>query len=208
MTPTKAKDQEPEKKNTAKAAPVKAARKPHPAKEAEKTPVAAPAAAVAATVAPIAATSAVAPTIEAADAEVEALFENQKSDRYYEAIGRRKTSVARVRLFTKGDRSFKVNQKTFDKYFTAKQFVAVVNAPLEKMNCAGRFTITVQVGGGGINSQAIAIRHGITRALVLFNADFKKRLKKSGYLTRDPRMKERKKPGLKGARRAPQWAKR
>ena len=116
--------------------------------------------------------------------------------------------MARVRLFTKGDRDFTVNDKPFGKYFTSKQFVGVVNAPLEKMNCMGRFTITVQVNGGGINAQASAIRHGITRALVMFNADFKKRLKKSGYLTRDPRMKERKKPGLKGARRAPQWAKR
>jgi len=206
MTPTKDKDQEPEKKNTAKV-PVKSARRPRVAvKESEKP---AAAAVISATVVvPVAVTSAVAPTIDAADAEVEALFETKKSDRFYEAIGRRKTSVARVRLFTKGDRSFTINQKPFEKYFTAKQFVAVVNAPLDKMNCAGRFTITVQVGGGGINSQAVAIRHGITRALVLFNVDFKKRLKKSGYLTRDPRMKERKKPGLKGARRAPQWAKR
>ena len=125
--------------------------------------------------------------------------------------------MARVRLFTKGDRDFTVNDKPFGKYFTSKQFVGVVNAPLEKMNCMGRFTITVQVNGGGINAQASAIRHGITRALIdydatlkpdLSRADFKKRLKKSGYLTRDPRMKERKKPGLKGARRAPQWAKR
>jgi len=76
------------------------------------------------------------------------------------------------------------------------------------MNCTDRFRISVVVKGGGIIAQADAIRHGITRALVLFNADFKKRLKKSGYLTRDPRMKERKKPGLKKARRAPQWAKR
>lgn len=203
MTPTKSQDKEPEKK-TAKLAAVKAVRKPRTTKEIAKTPVAALAAVIAAPVK----TSAMAPTIEAADAEVEALFETNKSDRFYEAIGRRKTAVARVRLFTKGDRSFKVNQKPFDKYFTAQQFAAIVNAPLEKMNCAGRFTVTVQVSGGGINGQAAAIRHGITRALVLFNADFKKRLKKSGYLTRDPRMKERKKPGLKGARRAPQWAKR
>lgn len=146
--------------------------------------------------------------VDAADAEVDALFENKKSDRYFEATGRRKTSVARVRLFTKGDKSFTVNEKQFAKYFTASQFENIVNAPLEKMNCRGRFTISAKVNGGGINSQAAAIRHGIARALVIFNADFKKRLKKSGYLTRDPRMKERKKFGLKRARRAPQWAKR
>lgn len=202
MTPTKSQEKEPKKAGGAKETPAKAARKPRAVKTAAAPISTIPAAA------PVVASSATIPVIEAADAEVEALFEKQKGDRYYEAVGRRKTAVARVRLFTKGDRSFTVNKKPFDKYFTAKQFVNVVNAPLEKMNCAGRFTITAQASGGGINAQAAAIRHGITRALVLFNADFKKRLKKSGYLTRDPRMKERKKPGLKGARRSPQWAKR
>jgi len=132
----------------------------------------------------------------------------KKSDRYYEAVGRRKTATARVRLYTRGDKNFSVNDQPFDKYFKGIEFKNIIEAPLVKMNCTDRFRITAVVKGGGVVSQAEALRHGITRALVLFNADFKKRLKKSGYLTRDPRMKERKKPGLKKARRAPQWAKR
>lgn len=132
----------------------------------------------------------------------------KKADKYYEAVGRRKTAIARVRLYTRGDKTFSVNNKSFEKYFIGVEFKNIIEAPLVKMNCTDRFRITSQVKGGGINAQAEALRHGITRALVMFNADFKKRLKKSGYLTRDPRMKERKKPGLKKARRAPQWAKR
>jgi small subunit ribosomal protein S9 len=132
----------------------------------------------------------------------------KKSDKYYEAIGRRKTAIARVRLYTRGDKVFLVNDAPFDAYFKGTEFKNIIEAPLVKMNCTDRFRITARVMGGGVVGQAEALRHGITRALVLFNADFKKRLKKSGYLTRDPRMKERKKPGLKKARRAPQWAKR
>lgn len=132
----------------------------------------------------------------------------KKTEKYYEAVGRRKTAIARVRLYTKGDKEFLVNDKNFDAYFKGAEFKTIIESPLVKMNCTERFRVTAVVKGGGINAQAEALRHGITRALVLFNADFKKRLKKSGYLTRDPRMKERKKPGLKKARRAPQWAKR
>jgi len=132
----------------------------------------------------------------------------RKADKYYEAVGRRKTAIARVRLYTRGDKVFLVNEKPFETYFKGVEFKNIVDAPFVKMNCMDRFRITARVTGGGINAQAEALRHGITRALVMFNADFKKRLKKSGYLTRDSRMKERKKPGLKKARRAPQWAKR
>jgi small subunit ribosomal protein S9 len=132
----------------------------------------------------------------------------KKTEKYYEAVGRRKTATARVRLYTKGDKEFMVNGHPFGLYFKGAEFKNVVESPLVKMNCTDRFRVTAVVKGGGVNAQAEALRHGITRALVLFNADFKKRLKKSGYLTRDPRMKERKKPGLKKARRAPQWAKR
>ncbi len=132
----------------------------------------------------------------------------KKSEKYYEAVGRRKTAIARVRLYTKGDKLFLINDKDFSAYFRGAEFKNIIEAPLAKMNCTDRFRITARVLGGGLNAQAEALRHGITRALVMFNADFKKRLKKSGYLTRDPRMKERKKPGLKKARRAPQWAKR
>lgn len=144
---------------------------------------------------------------EAAEEEKEALGKG-KLNKYYEAVGRRKTAIARVRLFTRGDKAFIVNELPFEKHFPSPEFKSIIEAPLIKMNCADRFRISVLVKGGGVNAQAEAIRHGIARALVLFNADFKKRLKKSGYLTRDPRMKERKKPGLRRARRAPQWAKR
>ncbi len=133
---------------------------------------------------------------------------NPKSNRYYEAVGRRKTAIARVRLFTRGDKSFIINDKPLENYFPGPQFRSIIEAPLIKMNIGDRFKITAVVKGGGTNSQAEAVRHGIARALVMFNLDFKKRLKKSGYLTRDSRMKERKKPGLRKARRAPQWAKR
>ena len=152
--------------------------------------------------------------IPAADAAIpvsettETAEETAKSTRYYEAVGRRKTAIARVRMFTRGDKELIVNDKPLEKYFSNKMFRAVIEAPLVKMNIPERFRIVARVKGGGSNSQAEAIRHGISRALVMFNVDFKKRLKKAGYLTRDPRMKERKKPGLKKARRAPQWAKR
>ncbi len=134
--------------------------------------------------------------------------EEKKLERFFEAVGRRKTSIARVRLFTQGDKAFQINGKPFDAYFSTFEMRQIVQSPLEKMNCLDRFRIQVLVKGGGLHSQAEAVRHGISRALVLFNADFKKRLKKAGFLTRDSRMRERKKFGLKRARRAPQWAKR
>jgi small subunit ribosomal protein S9 len=142
-----------------------------------------------------------------AETPAELVETGDKLKKYYEAVGRRKTAIARVRLFTRGDKAFLVNDLPLEKYFPS-QLKAVIEAPLIKMNIADRFRITALVKGGGTNAQAEAIRHGIARALVMFNLDFKKRLKKSGYLTRDPRMKERKKPGLRKARRAPQWAKR
>jgi len=101
-----------------------------------------------------------------------------------------------------------INEKPQEKYFSTFELQQIIGAPLEKMNCLGRFRIQVLVKGGGLHSQAEAVRHGIARALVLFNPDFKKRLKKAGLLTRDSRMRERKKFGLKRARKAPQWAKR
>lgn len=140
--------------------------------------------------------------------ESEAEGEAMKTDRYYNASGRRKTSVARIRVWTKGDKTFSVNQMPLEKYFPTIELQRIVKSPLELMNTADKFRISVVVSGGGMHSQAEAIRHGITRALVLFNPNFRKRLKKAGYLTRDPRAKERKKFGLKRARRAPQWAKR
>ncbi len=127
---------------------------------------------------------------------------------YIEAVGRRKTSVAIVRLFTKGKKEFIINDKVYSDYLSTLELQESCVAPLKKMKCFDNFRVTVKVRGGGINSQMEAIRHGISRALVVFNSDFKKRLRRVGYLTRDPRQRERKKPGLKRARRAPQWKKR
>lgn len=131
-----------------------------------------------------------------------------KPDRYFEAIGRRKTAVARVRLFTRGEKQFLVNGKPYQEYFTISEDQEKATASLKKMKCLDKFKISVVVKGGGRNAQAEAIRHGTARVLVDFNNNFKKRLRKVGYLTRDPRMRERKKFGLKRARKAPQWAKR
>ena len=132
----------------------------------------------------------------------------KSSVKYFETIGRRKTSQARVRLFTQGDKDMKVNGKPFDVYFITLDLQKIVEAPLEIIKSPDKFGITVQVKGGGIYSQAEAVRHGISRALCLLNPYFKKKLKKAGFLTRDSRMRERKKFGLKRARRAPQWSKR
>ena len=131
-----------------------------------------------------------------------------KPEHYFEALGRRKTSSARVRISTKGDVGISVNGKPYQAYFSGLELREIILSPLKLMNCLDKFRISVKVKGGGIHSQAEAVRHGIARALILFDADFRKRLKKSGFLTRDSRMRERKKFGLKRARRAPQWRKR
>ena len=131
-----------------------------------------------------------------------------KPDRYFEAIGRRKTAVARVRLYTKGDKEFIVNDQPYTKYFQTTEDRESAVVSMKKMKCLDKFRVTVVVKGGGHRAQAEAIRHGTARVLVDFNANFRKRLRKAGFLTRDPRMRERKKFGLKRARKSPQWAKR
>lgn len=131
-----------------------------------------------------------------------------KPSRYFEAVGRRKTAVARVRLFTRGEKQFLINSKPYQEYFTVAQDQETATASMRKMKCLDKFKVTVVVKGGGHSAQAEAVRHGTARVLVDFNNNFKKRLRKVGYLTRDPRMRERKKFGLKRARRAPQWQKR
>jgi len=139
----------------------------------------------------------------------EAIKENTgKPDRYFEAIGRRKTAVARVRLFTRGDKDFLVNNESYKKYFLAIDDQETAVSSMKKMKCLDKFRVTVIVKGGGHHAQAEAIRHGTARVLVDFNNNFRKRLRKAGFLTRDPRMRERKKFGLKRARKSPQWAKR
>ena len=131
-----------------------------------------------------------------------------KPDRYFEAIGRRKTAVARIRLFTKGDKEFIVNDVSYQKYFQTLEDQETSISSMKKMKCLDKFRVTVIVKGGGHTAQAEAIRHGTARVLVDFNNNFRKRLRKAGFLTRDPRMRERKKFGLKRARKSPQWAKR
>lgn len=131
----------------------------------------------------------------------------KKSDRYFEAVGRRKTAVARVRLFTKAG-EFTVNDKLYSVYFPTLALQKITEDALKKMKLFGRFRISVHASGGGLHSQAEAVRHGLSRCLIKFNPDFRKRLKRVGFLKRDPRAKERKKFGLKKARRAPQWQKR
>ena len=116
--------------------------------------------------------------------------------------------MARVRLFTRGEKTILVNNKPYNVYFPTIELQQIAQAALEKMKCLDKFRVSAIVKGGGLSAQAEAIRHGISRALTLFNPDFKKRLKKAGFLTRDSRMRERKKFGLKRARRAPQWQKR
>jgi len=134
--------------------------------------------------------------------------EKKEKEKYYEAVGRRKTAIARIRLWTQGEKTFTVNGKPIKSYFPILELQQTAQAALEKMKCLDKFRISVKLKGGGFHAQAEAVRHGITRALVLFNPDFRKKLKKLGYLKRDPRMRERKKFGLKRARRAPQWSKR
>ena len=128
---------------------------------------------------------------------------------YYYGMGRRKTAVARVRLFPNGDGSITVNGRNGQAYFGKREaLTATVLAPLRLLEIAEQYDMTVRVVGGGTSGQAGAIRHGVARALLRVNPEWKPTLRKAGYLTRDPRMKERKKPGLKRARKAPQYTKR
>lgn len=134
--------------------------------------------------------------------------EKKEDSRYLEAVGRRKTAVAIVRLFTKEKKDFTINGKKMEDFFPQNHLREICLSCFKKMKCLDKFGVSVKVKGGGINAQAEAIRQGIARALVLFNVDFKKKLRRVGYLTRDSRKRERKKFGLKRARRAPQWRKR
>ena len=125
----------------------------------------------------------------------------------YIGTGRRKKSVARVRLVA-GTGVVTINDRSIDEYFGLETLKIIVNQPFATTNTENKFDVICNVSGGGFTGQAGAIRHGIARALLQADADFRPVLKKAGYLTRDPRMKERKKYGLKAARRAPQFSKR
>jgi small subunit ribosomal protein S9 len=137
----------------------------------------------------------------------------KKSEKYFLGIGRRKTSTSQVRLYPqkKSEETaleMTVNGMDYKKYFPLKKLQEVVTSPINLLHLQNRFRISCIVSGGGVPSSAGAIRLGISRALIEANPIFKKPLKRIGYLTRDARKKERKKPGLKKARRAPQWQKR
>ena len=136
------------------------------------------------------------------------ITKKEKIERYIEAVGRRKTAVARVRITPATKTSVLVNDRELDKYFTVKEMANIAMQPFVEANEPQKFKVTVMVNGGGMHSGAEAVRHGIARALVLYSANLRKTLNKAGYLKRDPRAKERRKFGLKKARKAPQWSKR
>ncbi|OQY25636.1 MAG: 30S ribosomal protein S9 [Anaerolineaceae bacterium 4572_32.1] len=127
---------------------------------------------------------------------------------YYEGVGRRKTATARVRLFPGGDGAIVVNGRPLEEYFTREKDIIHLTAPLEATGLAKDFEVSVLVNGGGMTGQADAVELGIARALLKANPDLRSTLRRGGFLTRDARAKERKKPGLKRARKAPQYTKR
>ncbi len=183
---------------TTKKTPVKAVAKKAPAPTAKRSkaaePVPAPEAKVAKAVAPKA--EKVAPKIATPTGE------------FFYAAGNRKTCVARVRLYEKGTGLFTVNGKKLEEYIVLASKRDSIKAPLRITGQLKTFDISVVTSGGGLNGQADAIRHGISKALLEFDPSLRITLKRAGFLTRDPRMKERKKYGLHRARRAPQWSKR
>ena len=134
------------------------------------------------------------------------MYESKRQYQY--GTGRRKSSVARVRLYQGGTGSITINGRDIDDYFGLDTLKLIVRQPLVSTNTLGTVDIVCTVAGGGVSGQAGAIRHGIARALLQVNPEFRAPLKAAGFLTRDPRMKERKKYGLKAARRAPQFSKR
>ena len=134
------------------------------------------------------------------------MYESKRQYQY--GTGRRKSSIARVRLYQEGTGSIIINGRDIDDYFGLDTLKMVVRQPLTVLDLVGKVDLVCTVEGGGVSGQAGAIRHGISRALLGLNAEYRAALKAAGFLTRDPRMKERKKYGLKAARRAPQFSKR
>jgi small subunit ribosomal protein S9 len=131
----------------------------------------------------------------------------KSSEKYIETVGRRKTAVARVRITEASKTTITIGEKTVEEYFPTKEMVMLVKQPFAELSTL-KFKVTAKIVGGGIHSQAEALRHGIARGIVEYDENFRKTLKKAGYLKRDPRAKERRKFGLKKARKAPQWSKR
>lgn len=134
------------------------------------------------------------------------MYESKRQYQY--GTGRRKSSVARVRVYENGTGSIIINGREIDDYFGLDTLKLIVRQPLVATELIGKVDVVCTVKGGGVTGQAGAIRHGISRALLSVNAEYRATLKAAGFLTRDPRMKERKKYGLKAARRAPQFSKR
>lgn len=137
------------------------------------------------------------------------MSEATTKNKYIEAVGRRKTSVARVRITEAAKTSYLINERELPAYFPTAELQRIVTDPfMGPTKVAGKFKITVMLKGGGMNSQAEALRHGLSRALIDWDIELRGKLKKAGFLKRDPRAKERRKFGLKKARKAPQWSKR
>ena len=134
------------------------------------------------------------------------MYESKR--KYFYGTGRRKSSVARVRVFENGTGAITINGRDIDAYFGLETLKLLVRQPLNTADLMGKVDLEVTVAGGGMSGQAGAIRHGLSRALVAMNPEYRAALKAAGFMTRDPRMKERKKYGLKAARRAPQFSKR
>ena len=134
------------------------------------------------------------------------MYESKK--KYFYGTGRRKSSIARVRVYENGTGSIIINGRDINDYFGLETLKLVVRQPLVTTELVDKVDVVVSVCGGGVSGQAGAIRHGIARALLTVNPEFRASLKAAGFMTRDPRMKERKKYGLKAARRAPQFSKR
>ncbi len=134
------------------------------------------------------------------------MYESKRA--YHYGTGRRKASVARVRVYENGTGSITINGRDIDEYFGLETLKLIVRQPLNTTGTIGKVDVVCTVEGGGVTGQAGAIRHGVSRALLEVNPEFRAQLKAAGFLTRDPRMKERKKYGLKAARRAPQFSKR
>ena len=134
------------------------------------------------------------------------MYESKR--KYHYGTGRRKSSVARVRVYENGTGSITINGRDIDEYFGLETLKLLVRQPMVATDTLGKVDLVVTVAGGGVTGQAGAIRHGVARALLQVNPEFRATLKAAGFLTRDPRMKERKKYGLKAARRAPQFSKR
>ncbi|MES2214104.1 MAG: 30S ribosomal protein S9 [Patescibacteria group bacterium] len=132
----------------------------------------------------------------------------KSTEKYIGAVGRRKTSTARVRITPAAKFSITINDREFEDYFPTAELRKTVKSAFDTLDLEQKFAVTVLTTGGGVSSQAEAVRHGIARALIIHDADLRTKLKVKGYLKRDPRAKERRKFGLKKARKAPQWSKR